>query len=99
MSNIPTSRSSSPGAQHMRRYRNSESRGCGTSPKQDQRQDVEALQTAVIGLLYRAEEDLARRVTVGAWWASGNTSISGRGTAQYIRFDPWSWLSLQRAQA
>jgi hypothetical protein len=27
--------------------------------KKDQRQDVEALQTAVIGLLYRAEEDLA----------------------------------------
>jgi hypothetical protein len=27
--------------------------------KKDQRQDVEALQTAVLGLLYRAEEDLA----------------------------------------
>jgi hypothetical protein len=27
--------------------------------KEDQRQDVEALQTAVIGLLYRAEDDLA----------------------------------------
>ena len=27
--------------------------------KEDQRQDVEALQTAVLGLLYRAEEDLA----------------------------------------
>jgi hypothetical protein len=27
--------------------------------KEDQRQDVGALQTAVIGLLYRAEEDLA----------------------------------------
>jgi hypothetical protein len=26
---------------------------------EDQREDVEALQTAVIGLLYRAEEDLA----------------------------------------
>jgi hypothetical protein len=26
--------------------------------KEDQRQDVEALQTAVLGLLYRAEEDL-----------------------------------------
>ena len=28
----------------------------------------------------------------------GNTSISGRGAGRYIRFDPWSWLSLQRAQ-
>jgi hypothetical protein len=27
--------------------------------KEDQRQDVEALQAAVTGLLYRAEEDLA----------------------------------------
>jgi hypothetical protein len=27
--------------------------------KEDERQDVEALQTAVTGLLYRAEEDLA----------------------------------------
>jgi hypothetical protein len=27
--------------------------------KQHQRQDVEALQTAVLGLLYRAEKDLA----------------------------------------
>jgi hypothetical protein len=27
--------------------------------KKDQRQDVEALQTAVLGLLYRAEDDLA----------------------------------------
>jgi len=27
--------------------------------KEDQRQDVEALQTAVTGLLYRAEDDLA----------------------------------------
>jgi hypothetical protein len=27
--------------------------------KEDQRQDVEALQTAVLGLVYRAEEDLA----------------------------------------
>jgi hypothetical protein len=26
--------------------------------KEDQRQDPEALQTAVLGLLYRAEEDL-----------------------------------------
>ena len=27
--------------------------------KEDQRQDVEALQTAVLGLVYRAQEDLA----------------------------------------
>jgi hypothetical protein len=27
--------------------------------KADQRQDVEALQTAVLGLVYRAQEDLA----------------------------------------
>jgi hypothetical protein len=27
--------------------------------KEEQRQDVEALQAAVLGLLYRAEEDLA----------------------------------------
>jgi hypothetical protein len=27
--------------------------------KDDQRQDVEALQTAVLGLVYRAQEDLA----------------------------------------
>jgi hypothetical protein len=47
---------------------------CGTSPlhetdidalirmrllTEDQRQDVQALQTAVLGLLYRAEENLA----------------------------------------
>src|ERR1700730_4440988 len=29
----------------------------------------------------------------------GNTSISRRGAGRYIRFDPWAWLSLQRAQA
>src|SRR5262249_36623718 len=29
----------------------------------------------------------------------GNTSVSGRGAGRYIRLDPWSWLSLQRAQA
>jgi hypothetical protein len=28
-------------------------------PPEDQRHDIEALQTAVLGLLYRAEEDLA----------------------------------------
>jgi hypothetical protein len=76
MSNIPTSRSSSPAAQRMRRYR--KQRRQGLRPvrilldetdidalirmrllKEDERQDVEALQTAVLGLLYRAEEDLA----------------------------------------
>ena len=29
----------------------------------------------------------------------GNTIIRARGTARYIRFDPWSWLSLHRVQA
>jgi hypothetical protein len=76
MSNIPTSRSSSPAAQRTRRYR--KQRRQGLRPvrilldetdidalirmrllKEDERQDVEALQTAVLGLLYRAEEDLA----------------------------------------
>ena len=75
MSNIPTSRSSSPAAQRMRRYR--KQRRQGLRPvrilvdendidalirmrllKEDQRQDPEALQTAVLGLLYRAEEGL-----------------------------------------
>jgi hypothetical protein len=75
MSNIPTSRSSSPAAQRMRRYR--KQRRQGLRPvrilldetdidalirmrllKEDQRQDVQALQTAVTGLLYRAEENL-----------------------------------------
>jgi len=27
------------------------------------------------------------------------TSVTGRGTGRNIRFDPWSWLSLHRAQA
>ena len=75
MSNIPTSRSSSPAAQRMRRYR--KQRRQGLRPvrilldetdcdalirmgllKEHQRHDVEALQTAITGLLYRAEEDL-----------------------------------------
>jgi hypothetical protein len=76
MSNIPPSRSSSPAAQRMRRYRKQRKQGLRYIPiplhetdidalicmgllKEDQRQDVEALQTAVLGLLYRAEEDLA----------------------------------------
>ena len=76
MSNIPTSRSSSPAAQRMRRYR--KQRRQGLRPvrilldetdidalirmrllKEERRQDAEALQTAVLGLLYRAEDDLA----------------------------------------
>jgi len=31
--------------------------------------------------------------------AGWETSISGRGNGRYIRLDPWSWLSLHRAQA
>ena len=75
MSNIPPSRSPSPAAVRMRRYR--KQRRQGLRPvriwldetdidalirmrllKEDQRQDPKALQTAVLGLLYRAEEDL-----------------------------------------
>jgi hypothetical protein len=76
MSNIPTSRSSSPAAQRMRRYRKQRKQGLRYIPiplhetdidalirmrllKEDQRQDVEALQTAVLALLYRAEDDFA----------------------------------------
>ena len=76
MTDIPTSRSSSPAAQRMRHYRKRHRRGlrsvrilldetdcdalvCMGLLKQDQRHDVEALQTAVTGLLYRAEEHLA----------------------------------------
>jgi hypothetical protein len=76
MSNIPTSRSSSPAAQRMRRYRKQRRQGLRSVRilldetdidalirmrllKEDRRQDVEALQTAVLGLLYRAEDDLA----------------------------------------
>ena len=75
MSNIPTSRSSSPAALRMRRYRKQRRQGLRSVRilldetdidalirmrhlKEDQRHDVEALQTAVTGLLYRAEEDL-----------------------------------------
>jgi len=76
MSNILPTRSSSPAAVRMRRYRKQRSRGLRSVRillddtdidalirmkllKQDQREDAEALQTAVTGLLYRAEEDLA----------------------------------------
>ena len=76
MSNISPSRSSSPAAQRMRRYR--KQRRQGLRPvrilldemdidalirmrllKEDQRQDVEALQTAVLGLVYRVQENFA----------------------------------------
>jgi len=76
MSNIPPTRSSSPAAQRMRRYRKQRRRGLRSVRillddtdidalismgllKEQHRQDVEARQTAVTGLLYRAEEDLA----------------------------------------
>jgi hypothetical protein len=75
MSNIPTSRSSSPAALRMRRYRKQRKQGLRPVRilldetdidalirmkllKEERRQEVEALQTAVMGLLYRAEEDL-----------------------------------------
>ena len=75
MSNIPPTRSSSPGAQRMRRYRKHRRQGLRsvrilldqpgidaliemTLLKEDQRQDVKALQTAVTGLVYRVQEDL-----------------------------------------
>jgi hypothetical protein len=76
MSNIPPTRSSSPAAQRMRRYRKQRKQGLRYIPiplhvtdidafirlgllKEDQRQDEEALRTAVMTLVYRAEEDLA----------------------------------------
>jgi hypothetical protein len=76
MSNIPPSRSPSPAAQRMRRYRKQRRQGLRSVRilldetdvdafihlgllKEDQRQDEEALRTAVMGLVYRAEEDLA----------------------------------------
>ena len=71
MSNIPTSRSSSPAAQRMRRYRKQQQQGLRPVRilldetdidafirlgllKEDQRQDEEALRTAVMTLVYRA---------------------------------------------
>ena len=76
MSNIPPTRSPSPAAQRMRRYRKQRRQGLRSVRillaetdidalirmrllKEDQRQDVEALQTAVLGLVYRAQEDVA----------------------------------------
>jgi hypothetical protein len=74
MSNIPPTRSSSPGAQRMRRYRKRRRQRMRYIPiplhvseidalirmrllKDEQRQDVEALQTAVLTLVYRALEN------------------------------------------
>jgi hypothetical protein len=76
MSNIPPTRSSSPGAQRMRRYREHRRQGLRSVRilldqtdidalirmkllKKDQRQDVEALQTAVLSLVYRVQENFA----------------------------------------
>ena len=76
MSNIHPTRSSSPAAVRMRRYRKRRRQVLRSvrilldQPdidalirlkllKKDQRQDVEALQTAVTGLVYRVQEDLA----------------------------------------
>jgi hypothetical protein len=73
MSNISPSRSSSPAAQRMRRYRKQRKQGLRYIPiplhetdidalirmrllKEDQRQDVEALRTAVMTLVYRAAD-------------------------------------------
>ena len=76
MSNIHPTRSSTPAAQRMRRYRKQQRQGLRSVRilldetdrdalirmgllKEEQRHDIKALQTAVTGLLYRAEEDLA----------------------------------------
>ena len=76
MSDIPTSRSSTPAAQRMRRYRKQRKQGLRPVRilldetdidalirmrllKEDQRQNVEALQAAVLGLVYRVQEDVA----------------------------------------
>jgi hypothetical protein len=76
MSNVSPSRSLSPGAIRMRRYRKQRKQGLRpvrilldemdldalirmTLLKEDQRHDPKALQRAVLGLLYRAEEDLS----------------------------------------
>src|ERR1700745_1142689 len=81
MSNISPSRSLSPGAVRMPRYRKQRRQGLTSVRilldetdvdafirlgllKEDQRQDEEALRTAVMTLVYRAEDDLAGRVTV-----------------------------------
>jgi len=75
MINISPTRSSTPAAQRMRRYRKQQRQGLRSVRilldetdrdalirmgllKEEQRHDIKALQTAVTGLLYRAEEDL-----------------------------------------
>ena len=76
MSNIPSTRASSPGAQRMRRYRKQRRLGLRSVRislddtdidalirmgllKEHQREGAEALQTAVTGLVYRVQENLA----------------------------------------
>ena len=76
MNNIHPTRSSSPAAHRMRRYRKHRKQGLRSVRilldkwdidaliemrflKEDQRQDVKALQKALLGLLRRAEESLA----------------------------------------
>jgi len=76
MSNIPPTRSSSPAAQRMRRYRKHRKQGLRSVRilldqtdidalirvkllKKDQRQHVEALQTAVLSLVYRVQDNFA----------------------------------------
>jgi hypothetical protein len=75
MINISPTRSSTPAAQRMRRYRKQQRQGLRSVRilldetdrdalirmgllKEEQRYDIKALQTAVTGLLYRAEENL-----------------------------------------
>ena len=75
MSNIHLTRSSTPAAQRMRRYRKQRKQGLRSVRilldemdidalirirllKEDQRQDPKALEKALLGLLYRAEQDL-----------------------------------------
>ena len=48
----------------------------------------------VTGVSFISVELGAKQLT-----ARAQTNISWRGAGRYIRFDPWSWLSLQRAQA
>jgi len=75
MINVSPTRSSTPGAQRMRRYRRQRRQGLRPVRilldetdidalirmrllKEDQRQDTKALEKALLGLLYRAEQDL-----------------------------------------
>jgi Resolvase, N terminal domain len=67
--------------------------GCSSLPCRD-----------VLSFLSEAREGIGMPFVLFVYCQSGNarvgnTPISGRGAGRYIRFDPWSWLSLQRAQA